>query len=78
MGLIEAHELTQAAGDNQQLKPMTQAIRAALDEEVDTVVADAGYPNSESTKQVQSMEDRGRALESGCLQSGRGTVLPEK
>lgn len=51
--LIIAHELTQAGSDNQQLTPMVQAIRAALGEKLDTVVADAGYSNGAQISEEQ-------------------------
>jgi transposase len=52
--LIVHHELTQAGSDNQQLEPMTQAIREVLDGELETVVADAGYSNGAQVSNTQA------------------------
>lgn len=54
--LIVHHELTQAGNDNQQLKPMTQGTREALNGKLETVVADAGYSNGEQISKLQSSE----------------------
>ena len=52
--LIVHHELTQAGSDNQQLEPITQATREALDDDLKTVVADAGYSNGDQISRTQS------------------------
>lgn len=44
-GLIVHHEVTQDAADNRQLLPMAQAVKAVLEQESLTVVADKGYSN---------------------------------
>jgi len=52
--LIVHHALTQSAGDNQQLAPITDASRETVGGELEEVVADAGYSNGEQLRQVQS------------------------
>lgn len=52
--LIVHHELTQAGTDNQQLEPMTSAVHALLGDDLNTVVADAGYSNGEQIGRIQS------------------------
>ncbi|WP_417530309.1 IS1182 family transposase [Marinobacter lipolyticus] len=54
--LIVHHELTQAGNDTQQLKPMAQETHEALEGELETVVADAGYSNGEQINRLQSSE----------------------
>jgi transposase len=44
-GLILHHEVTDEATDNRMLHPMASATKAALERDVLTVVADAGYSN---------------------------------
>ena len=46
-GLILHHAVTQDASDNRQLEPMARAAKAVLEQEILTVVADAGYSNGE-------------------------------
>lgn len=52
--LIVHHELTQAGTDNQQLEPITRATQETLGDELETVVADAGYSNGEQVSRAQS------------------------
>ena len=54
--LIVAHEVTNAATDNQQLQPMGEAARDALQVARLDVLADAGYSNG---AQAQALEDQG-------------------
>lgn len=54
--LIVHHELTQAGNDTQQLEPMAQEAHAALEGELETVVADAGYSNGEQINHLQSSD----------------------
>ncbi|MFC3283865.1 transposase [Litchfieldella rifensis] len=52
--LVVHHELTQARTDNQQREPVTAAAtQEALEGELETVVADAGYSNGEQIKGSQ-------------------------
>lgn len=51
--LVVHHELTQAGTDNQQLAPVTEASQQALDGDLDTVVADAGYSNGEQIEDTR-------------------------
>lgn len=53
--LIVHHELTQAASDNQQLEPMTQAAQEAVGSGLGTIVADAGYSSGEQISRTQSL-----------------------
>ncbi len=50
------HELTQAPTDNQQLEPMADAVKDLLENELDTIAADAGYSSGE---QVANCQDKG-------------------
>jgi len=52
--LIIHHELTQAASDNQQLKPMVRKTHDVLAGDLGTVVADAGYSNGEQVGDLQA------------------------
>lgn len=52
--LIVHHELTQAGTDNQQLEPMSKATKDILGDNLETVVADAGYSNGEQVANVQA------------------------
>jgi len=54
--LIVHHELTQAGNDNQQLKPIAQKARDALEGDLETIVADAGYSNGQQISDLQSSE----------------------
>ena len=52
--LIVAHELTTAHTDNQQLKPMTEAVEAALGSKPEVIAADAGYSSGEQLQELQA------------------------
>ena len=54
--LIVHHELTQAGSDNQQLEPMAEAVRDVLDNDLGTLVADAGYSNGEQIGRLLASE----------------------
>ena len=54
VALILHHEVTTAGTDNRQLLPMAEAAKALLEQEILTVVADAGYSN---LTQFQACED---------------------
>lgn len=49
-GLIVAHEVTTAAGDNRQLLPMATKAREVLGTQTLNIVADAGYSNGEQAR----------------------------
>ena len=51
--LVVHHELTQVGGDNRQLEPMAKASLAVLEDELDTIVADAGYSNGEQLEDIR-------------------------
>lgn len=51
--IIIAHELTTAHTDNQQLKPMTEAVVEALERQPDIIAADAGYSSGEQLQELQ-------------------------
>jgi len=51
--LIIHHELTAAHSDNQQLKPMTEAVAEILEQQPDVIAADAGYSNGEQLAELQ-------------------------
>jgi len=53
--LIVHHELTCAASDNRQLTPLARAVRKALEDKVETLVADAGYSNGAQISEVQAL-----------------------
>ncbi|MCW8196428.1 IS1182 family transposase [Proteobacteria bacterium 005FR1] len=50
--LIVHHELTQASTDNHQLEPITKATQEVLGDQLQTVVADAGYSNGAQVSEV--------------------------
>lgn len=54
--LIIHHDLTQAGTDNQQLEPMGKAVQEVLGNDLNTLVADAGYSNGEQIGRTQSLE----------------------
>lgn len=54
--LIIHHELTTAHGDNQQLKPMAEAVSDALEQQLDMIAADAGYSNGEQLAELQEQD----------------------
>lgn len=51
--LIVHHELTTAHTDNQQLKPMTEAVSEVLEQFPTIIAADAGYSNGEQLAELQ-------------------------